>query len=102
MHARIARFEGADEATLEETASRIRQQGEEAGGPPEGVPATGFLLLTDKENGVAMAISLFDNEEDMQKGHETLSAMTPPAGGMGQRTSVEMYEVPVTFQQSSG
>ena len=99
MHARIARFEGADAASLEETSSRIRQEGEEAGGPPEGVPATGFMLLTDKENGVAIAITLFDNEEDMQRGHEALSAMTPPAGGMGQRTSVEMYEVPVTFQQ---
>jgi hypothetical protein len=98
MHARIARFEGAEATTIEETASRIQQEG--AGGPPEGVPATGFMLLTDKENGVAMAISLFDNEEDMQKGHETLNAMTPPAGGMGQRTSVEMYEVPVAFQQS--
>jgi hypothetical protein len=99
MHARIARFEGADSSTIEEMASRIQQQGEEAGGPPEGVPATGFLLLTDKENGVAMAISLFDNEEDMQQGHETLNSMSPPAGAMGQRTSVEMYEVPVTFSQ---
>jgi hypothetical protein len=99
MHARIARFEGADATTIEQTTSRIQQEGEAAGGPPEGVPATGFMLLTDKENGVAMAISLFDNEEDMQKGHETLNAMTPPAGGMGQRTSVEMYEVPVAFQQ---
>ena len=59
-----------------------------------------YANVTDKENGVAMGITLFDTEEDMQRGHETLNAMTPPAGGMGQRTSVEMYEVPVTFQQS--
>jgi hypothetical protein len=99
MHARVARFEGADASTIEDTAARIRQQGEEAGGPPEGVPSTGFMLLADKENGVVIAIGLFDNEDDMKKGHETLEAMSPPAGGLGQRTAVEMYEVPVTFQQ---
>jgi hypothetical protein len=96
MHARVARFEGSDAASLEETASRISEEGQS--GPPEGVPATGFLLLVDKENGRSLAISLFDNEDDLQKGHETLNAMTPPSGGMGQRTSVEIYEVPVTFQ----
>ena len=32
-------------------------------------------------------------EEDLRKGDETLNAMTPPGDGMGQRTSVEMYEV---------
>ena len=40
-----------------------------------------------------MAISLFETEEDLRKGDETLNAMSPPGDGMGQRTSVEMYEV---------
>jgi hypothetical protein len=40
-----------------------------------------------------MAISLFATEEDLRRGHETLNAMSPPGDGMGQRTSVEMYEV---------
>jgi hypothetical protein len=99
MHARIARFEGADADTIDEMSTRIQQQGEEAGGPPEGVPATGFMLLTDKENGVAIAITLFDNEDDMRTGHQALEAMSPPASATGSRTAVEMYEVPVTFQQ---
>ena len=99
MHARIARFEGADPASIKQTAERIRQQGEEAGGPPEGVPATGFMMLVDAESGRGLAITLFDTEEDLQKGHETLEQMSPPGAGMGQRTSVEMYEVPVSFSQ---
>jgi hypothetical protein len=99
MHARVARFEGADADALKETADRIRQEGEAAGGPPEGVPSSGFFLLTDHENGRAIAISLFDTEEDMHKGHETLNQMSPPGAGMGQRTAVEMYEVPVSFSR---
>ncbi len=43
-----------------------------------------------------MAISLFETEADLQQGDATLNSMEPPVpGGMGQRTSVEMYEVGV-------
>jgi hypothetical protein len=45
-----------------------------------------------------VAISLFETEADLKQGDATLSAMDPPvAGGMGNRSSVEMYEVPVKF-----
>jgi hypothetical protein len=84
---------------MKQTADEIRRQGEESGGPPEGVPATGFLLLHDTESGTSLAISLFETEEDMQKGHETLNQMSPPGDGMGRRTAVEMYEVAVRFDQ---
>ena len=40
-----------------------------------------------------MAISLFETEEDLRRGDETLNAMSPPGDGMGRRTSVEIYEV---------
>ena len=45
------------------------------------------------DGGRSMAISLFETEEDLRKGDETLNAMSPPGEGMGRRTSVEMYEV---------
>jgi hypothetical protein len=65
------------------------------GGPPEGVPAVGFLLL-HSEDGKVLAISLFETEEDLEKGDATLNEMSPPVeGGMGQRASVERYEVGV-------
>lgn len=95
MYARVARFEGADAATMQETAAQIRADAESAGGPPEGVPAKGLLLLHDTEGGKALAISLFDSEDDYRQGDETLNSMSPPSGGIGQRVSVEKYEVAV-------
>ena len=65
---------------------------------PEGVPAKGFLMLIDPENGRGMAISLFETEADRRQGDEVLNSITPPGGGMGRRTSVDMYEVGVDFR----
>jgi hypothetical protein len=91
MYARVARWEGADAETLEQTAANIREQAD--AGPPEGVPAKQFLLLNDVGSGRSMAITLFETEDDYRQGDETLNAMNPPGGGMGQRVSVEKYEV---------
>jgi hypothetical protein len=91
MYARVARWEGAEAETLERTAAEIRAQAES--GPPEGVPAKALLLLNDGESGRSMAISLFETEDDYRQGDETLNAMSPPGDGMGQRVSVEKYEV---------
>ena len=94
MYARVARFEGADSSRIDENIDAIRQQSES--GPPEGVPAKQFLLLTDRDGGKMMAITLFETEEDMRTGDATLNAMSPPVSeGMGRRAAVEMYEVPI-------
>ena len=93
MHARVARFEGGEPDAIRENVREIASRAES--GPPEGVPAKGFLLLVDPENGRGLGISLYDTEEDMRKGHEVLDSMSPPSGDMGQRASVEMYEVGV-------
>jgi hypothetical protein len=95
MYARVARWEGADASSLEETAAAIRAQAESAGGPPPGVPAKEFLLLQDTAAGTAIAISLFENEDDYRQGDETLNSMSPPGSGMGERRSVEKLEVAV-------
>jgi hypothetical protein len=72
----------------------VEQINADAGsGPPEGVPAKGFLLLIDPDNGRSLAVSLFETEEDLRKGDEVLNAMSPPGEGMGQRSSVATYEV---------
>jgi hypothetical protein len=91
MYARVARWEGGDAEALEQAAADIRSRTDE--GPPEGVPAKEFLLLTDGASGQALAITLFETEEDYRQGDETLNAMDPPGGGMGQRVAVEKYEV---------
>lgn len=91
MYARVARWEGGDAETLEQAAADIRSRTD--AGPPEGVPAKEFLLLTDGPGGRALAVTLFETEDDYRQGDETLNAMDPPGGGMGERVSVEKYEV---------
>jgi hypothetical protein len=94
MHARVATFEGGDADQIRGTVDDIKQRAES--GPPEGVPAVGFLLLHRADEGKVLAISLFETEADLQQGDAALNAMDPPVpGGMGSRTSVEMYEVGV-------
>jgi hypothetical protein len=93
MYARVARFEGGEADAMRSSVSQIRSESES--GPPEGVPAKGFLLLSDPEEGRGLAIALFETEDDLRQGNETLNSMSPPAGGMGRRTSVETYEVGV-------
>jgi len=91
MYARVVRFEGAQADALEQSASQIRS--EAGGGPPEGVPAKEFLLLTDKDAGRALGVMLFETEDDYAQGDRTLNEMSPPGEGMGQRVAVEKYEV---------
>ena len=98
MYARVARWEGAEAQGMRDMAERVKEQG--ASGPPEDVPATGFMLLIDPDNGRSLGISLFETEENLRKGDETLNAMTPPGGdAVGKRASVESYEVAVEFRQ---
>lgn len=92
MHARVATFEGGDPDQVREMVAEIKQRSES--GPPEGVPAVGFLLLHRADEGKVLSIGLFETEEDLQQGDSTLNSMDPPVpGGMGQRSSVEKYEV---------
>lgn len=95
MYARVARWEGADAASLEESAAAIRGRAATEGGPPPGVPAREFLLLHDTGAGTAIAITLFESEDDYRQGDETLNSMSPPGGGMGERRSVEKLELVV-------
>jgi hypothetical protein len=96
VYARVARWEGADATALEQSAAEIRRDADK--GPPENVPAKGLLLLQDPENGRAMAIALFETEDDYRLGDETLNSMSPPGEGMGQRVGVEKYEVAVQLE----
>ena len=94
MYARMATFEGADPAKIDENVEQMRSMGR-----PEGIPATGLYLLVDREAGKTVTIALFETEEDLRRGHETLNAMSPPVdAGMGNRSSVELYEVPLHFR----
>jgi hypothetical protein len=91
MKARVATFEGGDPAAIQQNVDSIKERS--ASGPPEGVPAVGMLML--QTEGKLMAISLFENEEDLRQGDATLNSMSPPTEGMGRRVSVETYDVPI-------
>ena len=86
MYARIATFENA--TAIDDTVREI-----EASDRPEGVPATAFYLLADRESGKVVVLTLYETEEDMRKGHETFSAMDAPNDGFGKRTSIDLLEV---------
>jgi hypothetical protein len=96
MYARVARWEGADAETLKRTADEISADAES--GPPEGIPAKGLWLLHDLEGGKAMAITLFETEDDYRQGDETLNSMSPPGDGMGRRVGVDKYEVALELE----
>ncbi len=98
MYARVVRWEDADADAMKQAANEIRTQAESQGGPPEGVPAKGLLILNDGENGRSLAISLFETEDDYREGDETLNSMSPPSEGFGKRVSVEKYEVAVQLE----
>jgi hypothetical protein len=98
MYARVARWEGAEADAVRKNAQDMESRAES--GPPEGVPATGFTFLIDPDNGRSLAIGLFETEEDLRKGDETLNSMTPPSGeDLGKRASVETYEVAIDIRQ---
>jgi hypothetical protein len=91
MYARVAKWEGAEGEALRRSVEEIGS--EAASGPPEGLPAKGFLMLIDPDNGRSVAVMLFETEDDLRKGDEVLNSMSPGGDGLGERTSVEMYEV---------
>jgi len=98
MYARVAQWKGADAKSMEEATAEIKTRAEDGGGPPPGVPAKEFLLLQDPEGGRAIAIMLFESEDDYRQGDEVLNSMSPPSGGMGERVSVDKYELAVHVQ----
>jgi hypothetical protein len=89
MYARVARFTGANREEIDRIIEGIEAQD----GPPEGVPAKAFKLFADKDNGNVVAISFYESEEDMRAGDAVLNEMSPPAGSMGRRASVDLCEV---------
>ncbi len=94
MHARVAMFESAEPEYAEKAVEAGKQQLEEKfDSPPEGLEgAKEAWMFFDRSTGKSVGITLFESEEDLQRGHETLDAMSPAADGT-RRTSVDFYEV---------
>ena len=97
MYARVARFEGGEADALRAAAGDVNARADE--GPPPGVPATGFTMLIDPEAGRSMSIALFETEEDLRTGDEALRRMNLSSDRVGERVSVETYEVGVDIRR---
>jgi hypothetical protein len=91
----VATFEG-DREQMQQVAKTMAEE-TASSGPPEGVPAKEFLLLTSRDSGKTLGIVFFETEDDLRQGDEALNAMSPPPGaeGMGHRVGVEIFEVAV-------
>lgn len=96
MYARVASWEGGDADAIRASAAGINEQA--ADGPPEGLPATGIMLLVDPKGGRSTSIVLFETEDAMREGDATLNTMSPPGDGMGTRTAVGFYEVAIDIR----
>ncbi len=96
MYARVVNWEGGEADAMREAATEIGERASQ--GPPPGVPAIGFLLLIDPENGRSLALSVFETEEDMRQGDETLNSMSPPSDGLGTRGAKAFYEVAADYR----
>lgn len=88
MYARAVRFTGVTEETIADVRARV----EESDGPPPGVKATGMKMLYDAEQGSALFIASFANEEDMRDADRIFEAMDP-GDTPGSRASVDRCEV---------
>jgi hypothetical protein len=89
----MATFQVDDPARVEEEIATTRRY-LEGGKLPEGIPATGFLMLVDREAGKVVEVLLFESEEDLLRGDETMDSYAPGEGSM-HRVSVERFDVPV-------
>jgi hypothetical protein len=88
MHARVVRFTNV----TPETIQRVVQRVEESEGPPPGVDSTGMQLLVDEEQGTAVFIGFFEDEQKMRAADavfEQMDASDTP----GTRASVDRAEV---------
>ena len=87
--ARVVQFEGVPTDRMLQMKEQI-EQGEQ----PEDIPASEIMLLHEPETEKALAILLFDTEDDYRTGDAALNAIdrgdTP-----GSRTGVTRYTVAV-------
>lgn len=87
--ARVVSFDGVSAAHMEDLKRQITE-----GNRPDEIPASEIIVLHDREGERSIAIVLFENEEDYQRGDAALNAM-PSGDTPGNRRSVDKYEVAI-------
>jgi hypothetical protein len=92
MYARVATFEGSGD--VDAAIEMVRNDVASDNRPPGLEDAKGFMMLVNRETGKNLGIVMFETEDALKRGDAALNAMTPT--GEGSRTSVEIYEIPVS------
>jgi hypothetical protein len=87
--ARVVSFEDVSPERMAEMAA--------ASSPPEGMPPAEVTILHDPESRRALALIVFESEEDYARGDAVLDAL-PASDVPGRRTSVAKYEVAVRLR----
>ena len=95
FRARMATFLVDDPAKIDEEIATTRRYLTD-GQMPEGIPATGFLMLVDREGGRVIEVLLFESEGALREGDATMDSYAPGEGSM-HRVSVDRLEVPVSL-----
>lgn len=90
MHARVVRFTGV----TQETIDRVIAQVEESDGPPPGVDSSAMKLFFDGDQGTAIFVGFFDNEEKMRAANEVFEQMDA-SDTPGTRASIDQCEVKI-------
>ena len=90
--ARVVSFDGV----TKERMNAMNQEMQD-GDPPEGFPSAEVIVLHDADAEKSLAIVIFENEEDYQKGHEILDSM-PASDTPGRRSEVKKYDVAVRMK----
>ncbi len=90
MHARVVRFTDVTQETIDRLIARV----EESDGPPPGVDSTGMKLLFDEDQGTAIFVGFFDNEEKMRAANEVFEQMET-SDTPGTRASIDQCEVKI-------
>ncbi len=85
--ARVVTFDGVSKERMDEMDREMQ-----GGQPPEGMPSAEVIVLHDADAEKAVAVVIFENEDDYRKGDEILGNM-PTGDTPGTRTSVTKYSV---------
>ncbi len=96
MFVRVARFEGAEAAGLDDELRSMREQL----GKPQSLPAglravKRVVVLYDRQAGAAVDLTFCATEDDLRAADAALDAMSPSSDASGGRVSVEMFEVAI-------
>jgi hypothetical protein len=86
---RVVRFTDVTAERVESLVARIDETG-----PPAGVTIQKLQLVFDEDQGTAVVLQYFENEERLRAGAETFAAMDP-SETPGSRVSVDMGELKV-------